>query len=195
MFKEGSDKFRAKIAENIEKANEKTVEEKAANVSLKQVGLTAAAGLFDGATGGAAGVVGMIAGSMPGIDPVSAGIAIAQALEATAEKNAKKLADDIKASNEDRESALSDAEELIKSMSTMTGPALTAKQKEVATLLNAVVAPSGFGKSRMTGIAQRQLELESMSSTKFAATNMNTLKPYETYSALVAGKCSFLAFH
>ena len=202
MFKDANDKAKAKVVENISKANKKTAEDKAAkedkavkedeaakedneeSPSAEQEGLAAVAG----------GVAGMLAGSMPAVDPISAGIQIAQALEATAERNAKKLADDIKASDEDRESALRAADELIESMSTMTGPALTAKQKEVASLLGAVAAPSGFGKSNMTGWKRRHAELESVS-TDFGTTTMNTLKPYFSDRALVAGKCLVLAFH
>ena len=135
-------------------------------------------------------MAGVLTGMIPKLDAVSTGIAIAQALEATAEKGAKQLADDIEANNENRERALSKAEKLIESMRTETGPALTAKQKEVATLLSVVAAPSSFGKTRMTGMQARQIELESMS-TNFSETTMKTLKPYGTNEELVAGKYSY----
>ena len=109
-------------------------------------------------------------------------------LEGIAGKNEKKLEDSLEATNKARDSAISEAEQILEDMKDTTGEDLKAKQKELSTMMTSMKKqkPQGFGTSKMRGM-ELQKDLESLT-TRFGDTEMSTLRPYNTYEDLVAGK-------
>ena len=199
---EKMDKIREAAEKTAKEKKEKAAEEKkkkeADEKKEKGADATAEGGVQDmvqGAlTGGENPVEGLmegLAGAMPAVDPVSLGIKAAQLIEAQAEKNAAMLAEDINATNEEREKTLKAAADLMEQMKDTTGEDLTAMQQITSKLLQSVVAPVNFRKTRMKGFGERMGALEGMSKD-FSSVGMNTLKPYDNFEALVAGKFQFL---
>ena len=109
-------------------------------------------------------------------------------LEGIAGKNEKKLEDSLEATNKARDSAISEAEQILEDMKDTTGEDLKAKQKELSAMMTSIKKqkPQGFGTSKMRGM-ELQKDLESLT-TRFGDTEMSTLRPYNTYEDLVAGK-------
>ena len=109
-------------------------------------------------------------------------------LEGIAGKNEKKLEDSLEATNKARDSAISEAEQILEDMKDTTGEDLKAKQKELSAMMTSIKKqkPQGFGTSKMRGM-ELQKDLESLT-TRFGGTEMDTLRPYNTYQDLVAGK-------
>lgn len=126
--------------------------------------------------------------------PAMLAIEIGKVVESIANANAKQLKEDIAETNEAREQALSEAETLLEKMKGSTGADLKDQQAELQNILKSVKRPANFGASRIRGMASIQNDLEGMS-TRFGATDMNTLKPYASYQQLVAGKFSMFLFH
>ena len=189
---EKMDKIREAAEKTAKEKKEKAAEEKKKKEAEEKKEIQ---DMVQGAlTGGENPVEGLmegLAGAMPAVDPVSLGIKAAQLIEAQAEKNAAMLAEDINATNEEREKTLKAAADLMEQMKDTTGEDLTAMQQITSKLLQSVVAPVNFRKTRMKGFGERMGALEGMSKD-FGSVGMNTLKPYDTYEALVAGKFQFL---
>ena len=159
-----------KTVDKVMRSFEKTKKEKAALANPGKAILSSVSSLA-----GSASVAGMV---------LEAG----KILEGIAGKNEKKLEDSLEATNKARDSAISEAEQILEDMKDTTGEDLKAKQKELSTMMTSMKKqkPQGFGTSKMSGM-ELQKDLESLT-TRFGDTEMSTLRPYNTYEDLVAGK-------
>ena len=153
-----------------------TSAEKAAN---------AAGGAVSGAGGAAKAGLSMLTNVAKGASIAGMVIEAGKVIESIAAKNEKKMEESLEAADKAREGAISEVEKILEDMKDTTGEDLKRKQQQVSAMLTSIKKPQGFGKSQMRGM-ELQNDIEKLA-TRFGATDMSTLKPYNTYRELIAG--------